>query len=853
MRDQCIAAVERVLGRPLTVAESRNIESRIKAAMRVRAGKDAAAWRAMSEPQRIIEAAKMAAKQFVFEHQKKKEREGLSAVFSSQIDGYTADQVTNSADTTRLAALHRMLRPRNDQKNNTISAESRANGYEWDAVRRMLDVFEALRPGLSKMIPWENKAIAKDVVDALNGKPTADPTIAKAVQEFRSTVDGLREAFNSAGGAIGHLDNWDMPHAWSPYRAVKAGRDRWVNDMMQWVDRSKYINVEDDPQLGVTAGDPYTDDQMRAFLQEAYLTVGTAGARADRGRPFPGGGLWANRHAEHRQIHLRPDAVFDAIQAYSEKNVLEMLIGHVRRLARDVSVIETFGPNADAMWNSKIAEYEVEAKEAAALAGDHKAIQRIDDQIKGMNADWRNFTGHDIGAGLHWAADLAYGKGMRSWQTITHLGGAAWAAFVTDPMFLRLNAAYLRLPHVQLTLNETMAFTKQGRDAARRMGLMTETVMDTLQRFAHDDINTRTILPKLAALKLQLTGVNAVTEVRRTAFGVTMMDTIGRLTREYATVADLAADDVRALKGKGITQQTWDIWRAAQLEQFRANGTLLTPAAIERVQGFTPAQKQRAVVDLLAIVSEETNIAVINPGLREQTHLSFGATPGTTMGEIAKTMTQLKSFPWSIITRHWERALAQPGYEKYMATAGLLVMSTLFGALLSWSRDLMSGKNPRNMNVTTDDPDQRSVAIRNLLGATAAGGGAGVLGDFLFGELRDPSKQSLPETLLGPAVGDYAKAIDMTAGNATKALGGQDTTLREDLTSFAQSNNPLNTWYTQSLMERMVFNQLHEAINPGYVDRMMDRQYQRQGTEYWWNPGDVADAETPDLESAWAE
>jgi len=847
-------AVERVLRRPLTVAEGKNIESRIRAAMRVRAGKDARAWAAMSEPQRLIEAAKMAAKQFVFEAGKKKDREGLKATYSAQIDGYTVDQVNNGADKTRLQALHRMLRPRNDMANNTISAESRADGYERDATRRMIDVFEALRPGLWKMIPWENPKIAQEMVDALNGKTGVTPVIAKAVAEFRATVDGLRERFNAAGGAIGYLDNWDMPHAWSPYRALKAGRDAWVNDMMKWVDRSKYINIEDDPALGVTAGAPYTDAQMRKFLEEAYLTVGTGGARLDRGLPMPGGGTWANRHSEHRQIHLKPDSVFDAIQAYSEKNVLEMLIHHVRKLARDVSVIETFGPNADAMWNTKIAEYEIEAKEAAALAGDHQAIRRIDDTIKGMQADWRNFTGADIGAGLHWAADLAYGKGMRSWQTLTHLGSAAWAALVTDPIYMRLNAAYLRLPQIQLTLNETMALTPGGHDYARRLGLMTETVMETLQRFAHDDLNTRTVLPKLAGLKMQLTGLNAITEVRRTAFGVTMMDVMGSLTRKYANVADLAADDVRTLKGKGINQETWDVWRAAQLEQYGFNGTLLTPASIERVQGFTPAQKQKAIVDLLAAVTEETHIAIIQPGLRERTHLALGAAPGSTMGEIAKTLTQLKSFPWSIITRHWERALAQPGYERWMAVAGLIAMSTMFGALLNWSRDLMSGKEPRDMNVFNDDPDMRSIALRNAMGATAAGGGAGVLGDFLFGEVRDPSKQSLPETLLGPAVGDYAKFIDLTAGNATEAMGGQETNMADEAVSFAQSNNPLNTWYTQSLMERMIFNQMHEALNPGYVDRMMERQYQKSGTEYWWNPGDVTDMQTPQfIEEATAQ
>ena len=660
---------------------------------------------------------------------------------------------------------------------------------------------------------------------------------------------------------IGNLDNWDMPHGWSPYRSVKAGETQWVADMMQWVDRSRYVHIEDDaPTMntpGHRAGDRYTDAEMEAFLKEAYLTVGTAGARANRNSPIPGGGTWANRHAEHRQIHLRPEAVFDAVQTYSDKNVLELLIGHVRRLSRDVSVIETFGPDADGMWNRKIAAYEAEAKEAGALAGTEEerihANRRIDNTIKWMQAEWMNFTGHDIGSGLHWGADLAYGKGMRSWQTLTHLGGAAWAALVTDPMYMRLNSAYLRLPQIQLFLNESVALTKTGRDAARRMGLMTETVMESLQRFAHDDLNTRSILPKLAGLKMQLTGLNMITEIRRTAFGITMMDTIGQMTRNYATVAAMHADDVRVLKGKGIDQATWDIWRAATLEKYGVNGSILTPEGIENAPGFTPAQKKKAVVALLSAVSEETHISIIQPGLRERTHLSLGNAPGTQMGEIAKTVTQLKSFPWTIITKHWERALSQPGQETFYARAALAAMSIMFGAMLNWSRDLWAGKDPRNMNVFTDDPDKRSIAIRNVMGAGAAGGGAGVFGDFLFAEVRDPSQQNSFETLLGPAAGDYAKAIDLTVSNGVQAMAGEETDFGGDALKFAQSNNPLNTWYTQSLMERAMFNQLHEVINPGYVDRMQDRQREKSGTEYWWNPGDPTDAEMPDWESAFAE
>ncbi|ASD04226.1 hypothetical protein CD797_17680 [Pseudomonas aeruginosa] len=54
----------------------------------------------------------------------------------------------------------------------------------------------------------------------------------------------------------------------------------------------------------------------------------------------------ANRGSESRQIHYRDaDAYMAAQEAYGDKNIMDLMFGHIDQISRDIALVETLGPN----------------------------------------------------------------------------------------------------------------------------------------------------------------------------------------------------------------------------------------------------------------------------------------------------------------------------------------------------------------------------------------------------------------------------------------------------------------------------------------------------------------------------
>jgi hypothetical protein len=56
-------------------------------------------------------------------------------------------------------------------------------------------------------------------------------------------------------------------------------------------------------------------------------------------------------------------------------------------------------------------------------------------------------------------------------------------------------------------------------------------------------------------------------------------------------------------------------------------------------------------------------------------------------------------------------------------------------------------------------------------------------------------------------------------------------------------------WYTRLAFERLVADQLQEAIDPGYRKswRDMKRKAREKGQEFWWEPGETSPERAPKL------
>src|SRR3546814_3090077 len=99
---------------------------------------------------------------------------------------------------------------------------------------------------------------------------SSDLATAKAgAKVYHEVAESLRKRFNAAGGNIGRLEDWGMPHHHSQLRVAKAGKEAWVAETMPLLNRARYVTE---------TGARMNDAEVAEFLGEAWKTIATGGA-----------------------------------------------------------------------------------------------------------------------------------------------------------------------------------------------------------------------------------------------------------------------------------------------------------------------------------------------------------------------------------------------------------------------------------------------------------------------------------------------------------------------------------------------------------------------------------------------
>jgi hypothetical protein len=197
-----------------------------------------------------------------------------------------------------------------------------------------------------------------------------------------------------------------------------------------------------------------------------------------------------------------------------------------------------------------------------------------------------------------------------------------------------------------------------------------------------------------------------------------------------------------------------------------------------------------------------------------------------------------------MLKRHIER-----GLEAYDGTAGkagylasLVALQTIFGAIAMEVNDIISGRDPRNLN-----PLEKHGA-KNMLAALLKGGALGIYGDFLFNEAGSNGR-SMVETMSGPVFGTLAGIDAATRGNLIQFMRGEDTHAGAELSRVARGLIPgSNLWYAKAALDHMIFQNMQESFSPGYLARTRAKAQREFGTTWWWAPGQSIDqARAPNM------
>lgn len=813
MKTRCKLAVAVALGRDPNTQEVRNIEQRISDAMKFHALEDPLKWQSTPKNEQLKLAAETAANEIMAEAKLKKSRIEKSILAMDANNNYAEQQVAGGFDDYRLQSLDRQLTPRADGKSNNTSTEIEAQAISARAFGQMYESLQTISPKILGLFQdRENELLLRR---AMHGEDVGDAKINQAAKVITENLDSLRKRFNDAGANIGKLEDRGHAHSWSNRLFVKLGKDNVVKILTKTVDRSKYIHDD---------GTPYSDKEFNKMLDEFWLTVATDGANKQLKDGNVGGSIKANAGSQHRQIHFKDaTTATEALQQLSDKNLWESIVGEVDSMAKNISLVERFGPNSDHGIQVLLDQYLDEAK----LTG--MDVKKADALAHKISTEYNHQAGYgNLPTARQWLADAA--QGFRNLQLL-RLGFSPITAISDNATMFRTVAAggMSRFEAVQNLMKTLNPLNQKEKQMALDAGLMFRSIIQDASRLSLE-YSHQGWTGKLGSAFMKATFINRMNEASRRAYQLTAMNTLGRLTRDHTDIKDIERGDHKFLLSKGIDQATWDIWKQADLSGWDdGKGTALTADAIYKIQGLTDEQKNKAASKLMAAILEETNIAVVEPGASYHA-MKDKYQRGTWDGEFMRTALVFKSFSSAFLTTHGERGMKgfDNNWGKANYFAHLVATTWLCGIMSNWIGDFLTGKNPRNINPLNGDH-----GVANLVAGLLKGGGMGPYGELLLGMVT-PSGNSFSDTLAGPGIGTISK-IDNTLRGQIFAKNKDKFAAAKDIELLKQFL-PTNLWYTKAAFDHLIFQELQEWASPGYLNDVR-KKAQKRGDDFYMPPG----------------
>lgn len=813
MRSECIQAVAQAIGRSITQQEAQAIEAKIIDSMKQLARKDPSAWQQLSRDERFRAAAAEAGQTMLADAAKKKQRVALTIL--------AHDRVMNRYS----ALLAGGLKPFQAVARVLDDASRFARGVSNEYFSSLIDTFNAVNPRFLGMI--EDARQATDLVREVFGEKTGNAMAAKGARAWLDTVEAMRTRFNAAGGDVGKLDYGYLPQPHDDLRVLKAGQDKWVQDILPLLDRARYVDEN---------GARLNDAQMVDMLNHAWETISSGGLNKKEAGKATGSGMRAKRGSEHRVIHFKDAASYLTYAAdYNRGGILSAMQGHVSRLAKDIALVEEFGPNPNVQWGF--------LHDTATLTGESDMVGPFRVPTQDMWNVLNGNAGNVVNVRL---AEIA--QGARNIEVFGKLG-SAFISSVTDIPTYFITTGFNRLGFVEPLVNLVRAFGKDSADYANRAGLVAESIISDMNRWAESNVG-RGWTGKLANATMKASLLEAWTDAMRRGFSVTMMGAIGKLSRQDWRALD--AGDRARLEAKGVTETDFKVWQMAKPEDWRGS-QMLTLQAVRAVSeadltaaGLSLRDQNRAVSRLLGAIADESEFASLSQDLQTRAFTTGGGPKGTIGGEFRRSIMLFKGFPLAMISRHWGRMAEQwrIGDKASSVAYGAALMTTLplFGAIALQMKDIIFGKDPRDMTTA------------KFWGAAfAQGGGVGIFGDFLYTGMGGQNRAGVPNwmNLAGPVIGSGFEAIDLTLGNIGEAVRGKETHAGAEAVRFARSHLPfVNLWYAKSALDHAGLQDLQEMLSPGYLSRMRERAHKDWGQDFYWRPGEGMPSRAPDFSNA---
>lgn len=679
-----------------------------------------------------------------------------------------------------------------------------------------------------------------NVVRELHGEASGDVDAIAIAKAIRDAFEEMRLMFNQAGGVIGKLENWGLPHVHNQAAIRKAGFDAWATEVGP---RLAWHQIPDDftGRPLAEAGDMPSLPVAQRFLREAWDNI-AFGRKTESGEKIAreGMALWRRR----AQPRVLPFKSADDWGAYNRKfgtgDPFSSIIGHAQRMARDIALAREFGPDPRAGFRTRAEIAKAKAREL----GDADLARKIEGSAEHGERMLNIMSGSLVPAGPFQEAMASFFSSTRHVLTAAFLDRAILSA-VSDLNSMRVAAQAVGMhPGNVISRHVQLLASSLSREEAARAGWIADTLADpgaALARF-QAEVPPAIFAERLSSLVLRVQGLSYWTDQARIAFQMEMAGLFAENAGKR--IADIP-DPLRSLlTEKGVTDVEWQAFTDPRMHFTSTNGaTFASPLYWRAATDMEPAAADDLFTRLQTIIEEQTEYAVPTASTWARAHVEGTAPPGSIGYEIAKSGLMFKSFAMTFTVNQIRRFMAPPpGYSRTSYALDMAAGSILLGAVSLQILQLANGNDPMAM----DTPDfWAAAALRS--------GTFGILGDALASTERPG--QGLASFFGGPMVGLGQDLANLTLGNAIDAATGQDANFLRDATRFANRYLPGGDLPIIGLaLDRLLIDQLIMAIDAESMDALYQgairskKAQEKMGS--FWLPGNPVPGRMPDFSKA---
>jgi hypothetical protein len=639
---------------------------------------------------------------------------------------------------------------------------------------------------------------------------------------------------NKAGAWIKRMPGYIVRQSHDLYRIQRAGFDAWRADIGPRLDWDR-----------IEAEHPSASDRA-GFLRAAYDGI-VSGVHLKAGAPEPSGFKGprniAKKMSAERILHFKSaDDWFDYNQAFGARTLSEAVVQGLDLAGQNTGLMRVWGTNPEANFRLVVEELlrdmpDPVKKRALANAADR--MGRLTNQM----AELDGTTRVPVNAMAARIAGVS-----RAVANMAKLGFAVFSQ-ASDLALHASNMRYSGMNYLE-QVDEGLRSIGRGFGDKDRQELygMIGVVFDAMRgdvmsrhAAAHDDLPGMVAWLQQSFFKANL--MQPWTDRLRAGAASALAHQLALNTK--VPYAGLKPELTRALNLYGIGEAEWGIIARTAQKQVDGRAYVIPDAIAELPDSvFADLAKDRGkkasvtriaelkgeiASKLRTYITDRADISVSIPDARTRAMMIQGMRPGTVWGEVARFLSQFKTFSGAVVVEHLGREAygrgastlreaLRGGNGELLGLAQVILGTTVAGYVTMAVKDLAKGRTPRN-----------PLDWKTWGAAMVQGGGLGIYGDFLLGQSNRHGR-ALLDTLAGPVVGTIADLDDLRR----RLMAGDDAAAFAFRTAL--SNTPFaNLFYTRIALDYLFLYQLQEALSPGSL-RRLERRIKKENGQHFLVP-----------------